>query len=124
VRSLRLRGRAVSGPRDAIWVGVPSVDPGPSLAHVTWQAAHEATVLEVQDAARERSLVLDHDSLEHAAVVLLATRAADASRSAAHAEWLAHFGANAPPTARGSLVGDAASLVDALTSSRTISVQS
>ncbi|MBI2393848.1 MAG: hypothetical protein HYV09_30025 [Deltaproteobacteria bacterium] len=88
VRPLRLRGR-VRGAR--IWVGSPCDDEGPTAEHVAWQAAHEATVAEVHARAREAGVPVAHAPLEHAALVLLAERAARVSEGAAHARWLAHL---------------------------------
>jgi hypothetical protein len=104
VRSLRLRGR-VRG--DEIWVGAPDPTLGPSVEHVAWQAAHEATVVEVSAAGR-----LGERQVEHAAVALLAARAERSALRAAHARWLAHFGKNAPSIARESLPAHAQKLVD------------
>lgn len=95
VRSLRLRGR-VRGAR--IWVGVPEPALGPTLEHVSWQAAHEATVREVGRHARAAER-----RVEQMAVVLLAARARRQGRDADHGAWLAHFGANAPETEASSL---------------------
>ncbi|MCL4748830.1 MAG: hypothetical protein KJ015_01655 [Myxococcales bacterium] len=95
VRSLRLRGR-VRGSR--IWVGVPDPALGPTLEHVSWQAAHEATVREVGRHARAAER-----RVEQMAVVLLAARARRQGRDADHGRWLAHFGANAPETNPSSL---------------------
>jgi hypothetical protein len=85
VRSLRLRGRVV---RSVIWVGAPESCDGPSLEHVAWQASHEATVMEVSTHFAHR---LDHDVLEHTAIVLLARRAERAARAHAHRQWLSHL---------------------------------
>jgi hypothetical protein len=87
VRSLRLRGRVR---RDEIWIGAPSEDPGPELAHVAWQAAHEATVGEL--ARRLEPAVGDPPLLERAALVLLAERAARAGLAPEHSAWFSHFG--------------------------------
>lgn len=95
VPSLRLRGR-VRG--SEIWVGTPTPELGLGLAHVVWQAAHEATVREVG-----LTVQASERRIEHMAVVLLALRAERSGRAEPHSEWLAHFGANAPPTALGSL---------------------
>jgi hypothetical protein len=95
VRALRMRGRVVD---DRIWVGEPCRRDGPSAAHVAWQAAHEATVAEISRLARAHGLAHDHDALEHAALVAMATRAVRAGRGEAHAEWCAHFAA-VPPLA-------------------------
>lgn len=88
VRPLRLRGR-VRGAR--IWVGLPCDEQGPTAEHVAWQAAHEATVAEVHARAREAELPVTHAPIEHAALVLLAERAARRSQGAAHTRWLAHL---------------------------------
>jgi hypothetical protein len=87
VRSLRLRGRVRA---NEIWVGAPSEEPGPELAHAAWQAAHEATVSELTQtrAADTR----DDRPLERAALVLLAERAARAGLRSEHGTWFAHFG--------------------------------
>ena len=84
---LRLRGR-VRG--DEIWIGAPGTD-GPSVSHVAWQAAHEATVAELAlHASRPER------TTERMAVALLAARARRVDQGAEHAEWLAHFAA--PPS--------------------------
>jgi hypothetical protein len=87
VRSLRLRGRVRSG---EIWLGAPCPRPGPDLAHVAWQAAHEATVAELGRALATPAA--DDRPLEHAALVVLAERAARAGFAEAHAAWFAGFG--------------------------------
>lgn len=88
VRSLRLRGRVYDA---TIFVGVPSpIAPGAPVEHVAWQAGHEATVAELA-AAR-----LPFDQHEHAAVVLLATRARRAGLAEGHARWLAQLRAPSP----------------------------
>jgi hypothetical protein len=100
VRSLRLRGR-VRGRE--IWIGTPGDDEPPSLDHVVFQALHEATVLELSRAVRARDAFVGERALEHAAVVLLAGRAAAHGEARRHAHWLAHFGVHAPPTSETSL---------------------
>jgi hypothetical protein len=115
VRSLRLRGRVLRRPkatRAEIWIGAPTDDPGPSVEHVAWQASHEATVLEVSEAAARAKVRLDHDTLEHAAVALLAERARDMGVAEAHAAWFAHFG-SAPDPSRKGLRADVVGLLDA-----------
>jgi hypothetical protein len=89
VRALCLRGRVL---QREIWVGVPDPVLGVTVEHVSWQAAHEATVAEVS----ERGELAERE-VEHAAVVLLAERARRAGLARGHARWLAHFGTNAPP---------------------------
>lgn len=88
VRSLRLRGR-VRG--DAIWVGAPCDDLGPTVEHAAWQAAHEATVAEVSGGLR-RTKAPTHDDVESAALRRLEERARAAGLAAPHARWRAHFG--------------------------------
>ena len=80
VRSLRLRGR-VRGRE--IWIGEPGA--GATLDHVAWQAAHEATAVELG----EHDPRLPFASIEHGSVVLLAMRAERAGRAADHARWIA-----------------------------------
>jgi len=110
VRSLRLRGR-VRGRE--IWFGLPDLDGEPSLLHVTWQASHEATVLELLEAARLSGLAVAERELEHAALVLLAERAERSGKERDHAQWFAHFGARAPPLARAALAENARRLLEA-----------
>ena len=103
VRSLVRRGRVFE---DAIWVGAPGdAAPWADRELVAWQAAHEATVAELS-AAR-----LPFEEHEHAAVVLLAERAARAGEGASHARWLATLAAPSPR--RESLAQGARSAVDA-----------
>jgi hypothetical protein len=106
VRSLRLRGRVYE---NEIWVGVPDPVLGPSEEHVSWQAAHEATVAEVS-----RACGLGEREVEHAAVVLLAERARREALAGEHGVWLSHFGTNAPSTAMTALPAAAQKLVDEL----------
>ncbi|MBI5534865.1 MAG: hypothetical protein HY898_19215 [Deltaproteobacteria bacterium] len=106
VRALRLHGRVRS---HEIWVGAPLPALRLGIEHVVWQACHEATVLEVNEAAARTGIELGHGPSEHAAVVLLAERAKRHRQAAQHASWLAHFGANAPPTDRSAL--DSAALL-------------
>lgn len=87
VRPLGLRGR-VLGSR--IWIGAPD-EGGPSIEHVAWQAAHEATVAELSELASTHGVSRAHDPLEHAALVLLSERARRARLEAAHARWLGHL---------------------------------
>jgi hypothetical protein len=83
VRALPRRGRARS---PSILVGAPGTA-GAELAHAAWQAAHEATVVEV-----ERSLSQDartFEAVERAALGLLRERAARAGLAGPHGRWLA-----------------------------------
>jgi hypothetical protein len=97
IRPLRIRGR-VRG--DRIFVGVPDRALGPSAEHVAFQAAHEATVSEVQRRARAARLSLSHGSLEHAALIVLRERSIALGEEAAHRRWISHF-ANIPELAEG-----------------------
>ncbi|MCC6526452.1 MAG: hypothetical protein IT373_27640 [Polyangiaceae bacterium] len=133
-RALRLRGRVRrrtlarspgSHALAEIWTGLPCDDPGPDVAHVAWQAAHEASVLEVTrvaehaagPAAGERAVehaagpAAGERAVEHAAVVLLAERAEEAGRAAERAAWYAHFGPDAPHVSRARLAPAEAELV-------------
>jgi hypothetical protein len=78
-RALRLRGRVVG---DELWVGL-----APSIEHMGWQAAHEATVSEVM----ERGATISHDAVERRAVALLRERAERAGQGGSHRRWLLHF---------------------------------
>jgi hypothetical protein len=78
-RALRLRGRVVG---DEVWVGL-----APSVEHMGWQAAHEATVAEVM----EQGATLGHDALERQAVSRLRERAERAGLGGSHHHWLLHF---------------------------------
>jgi hypothetical protein len=82
---------------------------GPDPEHVSWQAAHEATVAEVS----KRGGLGERD-VEYAAVVLLAERARRSQLSKEHGDWLSHFGENAPSTVRTALPAAAQNVVDAL----------
>lgn len=90
LRPLWHRGR-VRGTR--LWVGMPEVGLGPSVEHVSWQAAHEATVAEVVSLARERAIRHSERGLEQLALTVLSERAERAGLRGAHLSWLGHFGA-------------------------------
>lgn len=81
IRSLYVHGRVWG---DEIWVGHPTAEVAPSLEHAAWQAAHEATVVEV---ARERP-ELSERAVEAVAVERLTRRAEAVHEGAAHAAWL------------------------------------
>ena len=100
VRALGLRGRVYRG---EIWVGMPGDSFGPTLAHAAFQACHEATVAEVSAHAARTGTPLADRTLEQAAIVLFAARAARAKKEHEHAAWFAHFGKNAPSVALESL---------------------
>lgn len=82
VRSLHLRGRVWG---DEIWVGHPGAEVAPSLEHAAWQAAHEATVVEV--AAQQPEL--GEREVEHMALTRLARAAQTRGKQAEHQRWLA-----------------------------------
>jgi hypothetical protein len=87
VRALGLRGR-VRG--DEIWIGARYDAAGAGPEHAAWQAAHEATVREVEQ--RAESLGADSErAIEEIALVLLAARALRTGLSSEHARWFAHF---------------------------------
>jgi hypothetical protein len=77
VRSLPRRGRAFEGA--SIIVGVPGVA-GAEAEHVTWQAAHEATVLACSPGP--------FADVERRALSLLRSRAGSAGLAERHAQWL------------------------------------
>lgn len=81
VRSLHLHGRVWG---DEIWVGHPGAEVAPSVEHAAWQAAHEATVVEVARARPE----LSERAVEAAAVERLTQRAAAVGESEGHGAWL------------------------------------
>lgn len=72
------RGRAW-GPH--VWVGMPGIA-GAETEHVAWQAAHEATVVEVGRLAE------GHETVERMALGLLRSRARRAGLTDAHRRWL------------------------------------
>jgi hypothetical protein len=82
VRSLHLRGRVWG---DEIWVGHPGAEVAPSLEHAAWQAAHEATVVEVATRKPE----LSEREKEHVALTTLAGAAQAHGKKAEHNRWLA-----------------------------------
>ena len=110
LRSLCRRGRVRER---EIWVGMPIAELGVEPEHVAWQAAHEATVSELS----ERALALpsperpSERELEHAAVVMLAERAAEQGLSERHSAWYGHFG-QPPSLERETLPDRAARLLD------------
>jgi hypothetical protein len=85
-RPLPRRGRAWRG---SIFVGTPGVA-GADVAHVAWQAAHKATVLEVERSAtwlaRQAS---SFEAVERTALALLRSRARRVGLGDAHGRWLA-----------------------------------
>jgi hypothetical protein len=98
LRVLGYRGRAFP---DEIWVGIPARDMSPalvhdspheakrpSLAHVSCQAAHEATVLEVAQRATADHVNISEREVEQVAVALLSRRAQSSKLASIHVEWL------------------------------------
>jgi hypothetical protein len=92
VRPLDFCGRIFEG---EIWLGCPFAEGLPDARHCAWQAAHEATVLEVSERARGRHAERD---VERVAVVQLAERAAREGRAQEHQRWYEVL--RAPPPAR------------------------
>lgn len=86
-RALTHHGR-LAGRR--VWVGGPEFPGGPSYEFVAWQAAHEATLHELQGRFAPPPGGSDRP-IEHAAVVLLSSRAARAGLGDAHRRFVAHF---------------------------------
>jgi hypothetical protein len=82
VRPLPRRGRVYDA---LIMVGAPGVA-GAELAHVTWQAGHEATVREV---ARGRAPARSFEDVERRALGLLRSRARRVGLEDAHDRWFA-----------------------------------
>ena len=103
-RALGVRGRAFAG---EIVVGCPGSDGGPTVEHAAWQAAHEATVMEVAQHAH-----LAERNCETAALVLLGERATAAQLVDPHAVWLAHLGNNVPLLDRENCPGEVIRAVD------------
>jgi hypothetical protein len=85
VRSLPRRGRVH---HTAIFIGAPSVA-GAEPEHAAWQAAHEATVIEVERSPHGRSGPSTFEAVEREALGLLRSRARRAGLADAHARWLA-----------------------------------
>jgi hypothetical protein len=88
LRSLRLRGRVLG---DCIFVGLPGSELSLDADHVAWQAAHEATVLEVSVAEASQAHPLAERAVERVALALLAERARHAGLATGHETWLAHL---------------------------------
>jgi hypothetical protein len=85
VRALPRRGRVHHA---SIFVGAPGVA-GAELHHVAWQAAHEATVSEVERSPRGLAgPPPTFEAVERAALGLLRSRARRAGLADTHARWL------------------------------------
>lgn len=89
VPALTFRGRVFGA---SIWIGAPVERFGVTVAHAALQAAHEATVLEVNEAAAVSGAPLPERAAEAIAVVVFAARAAAQGRGGDHAVWGARFG--------------------------------
>lgn len=88
LRVLGQRGRAWP---DQIWIGIPDINEGPSLSSILWQAAHEATVLEVAARARQAPFQLSERAVEQIAVALMARRAKTCTSASGHDKWLSQL---------------------------------
>jgi len=85
-RPLPRRGRAWCG---AILVGMPGIA-GAEVSHVAWQAAHEATVLEVERSASWLARQsLSFECVERTALGLLRSRARRVGLADEHGRWFA-----------------------------------
>jgi hypothetical protein len=86
VRSLGRRGRVWG---KEIWLGIPGSENGPTPEYAAWQAAHEATVVEVAEAAANAKLGLTEREIESAGLVVLSARARGEGISERHRSWFA-----------------------------------
>lgn len=111
LRSLARRGR-VAAPD--LYVGVPDELLGVTHAGTAVQAAHEATVVEVAEAAAERGAALGERAVEQVAVVLLAERARRSPIAEDHERWWRAMALPAADLLRDTLPGEARRLCDAL----------
>ncbi len=111
VPALTFHGRVFGG---TVWIGAPVERFRVSVAHAALQAAHEATVLEVNEAAAGGGMPLAERAGEAVAVVVLAERAAAQGRSGEHAVWAARFGLRAEHFARERLPPSSAALAGRL----------
>lgn len=91
LRPLWRRGRLM---REQVWVGSATRGEGPGLAHVAWQACHEATLSEVS--RRWRSQAAYDVGLELATIVVLKERAYRAGRAEEHRRWFTTLGGELP----------------------------
>ena len=107
VPALTFRGRAFGS---AIWIGAPVERFRVSVEHAALQAAHEATVLEVNEAAASSGMSLAERAGEAVAVVVFAERAAAQGRAGEHAVWAARFGLRPEHCAREGLPSSSAAL--------------
>jgi len=91
VRPLRVLGHRGRAFGDEIWVGIPTPAAEPSLAHVLCQAAHEATVVEVDARSHANHRTFSERELEQIAVALFARRASSSSLAGYHRDWLSRW---------------------------------
>ncbi|MGE5788965.1 MAG: hypothetical protein ACM3ZE_30530 [Myxococcales bacterium] len=96
LRSMRVRPLRVLGPRgrafgDEIWVGIPNLTSHPSMAHVLCQAAHEATVVEVDARSHANQRTFSEREVEQIAVALFARRASNSNLAVSHRDWLSRW---------------------------------
>jgi hypothetical protein len=80
------------------------------VEHAALQAAHEATVLEVNEAAAMGGSPLPERAAEAVAVIVFAERAAAHGRAGDHGVWAAHFGLQPEHFARAGLPPSSAAL--------------
>jgi len=111
VPALTVHGRVYDR---AIWIGAPAEPFNVSVEHVALQAAHEATVLEVSEAAASRRTPLPERAGEAVAVVVFAERAAAQGRAGDHGVWGARFGLRPEHFARETLPASSAALAEQL----------
>lgn len=91
LRPLWRRGRLMG---DQVWVGSGAPGEGPGVAHVAWQACHEATLSELS--RRWRSQATYDVALELATLVVLRERALRSGRAEEHQRWCATLGGPLP----------------------------
>jgi hypothetical protein len=90
LRALTRHGRVVT---PVVYVGVPSLELGVEAARIAVQAAHEATVVEVAETARDAGIPLGERQVEHAALVVFAERAGRApGLGEEHGRWWSAMG--------------------------------
>jgi len=89
LRSLSRHGRVVP---PWIYVGAPSDALAVTAEGAAMQAGHEATVVEVGEAALARTVPLGERDVEHAALVVLAERAARVALQDEHGRWWTALG--------------------------------
>jgi hypothetical protein len=111
LRALTQHGRVVA---PVIYIGVPSEELGVEVPQVAVQAAHEATVVEVAEAARGGAIPLGEREVEHVALLVFAERAGPAGLGEEHGRWWSALALPAPGEVRESLEGDGRRVLEAL----------